>query len=345
MSVWPPGPISALGANLLADGRDPRISYIGHEGSIFYLSGPMAPVLGAQNGMGLISMQGLHPPFTHLDNQGARQDGTTWTDSVYEAGEIDLVVESSGLSAQDSRQVISSWIGAWDPKKLGKLSWFTPERGEWWADVRMGKTFSDQFTQSYSRGGRQRFTWTARNDDAFWKSTDSVSTFQGSNNSGYVTLANIGDQPGWPRYLCYGPGTFTFSDGPDTSRVISFGPLATNQIVLLTTLPRLRSVIDLSVLPSPTQTLTLFQELLAGLISFATINNVPPLLQQFESLFGILPPQGVLYSLLDGRFTTPLPAKIEGVNPETNYIPVSISGGDGNSKIVAALTPFRRWPE
>jgi hypothetical protein len=290
----------------------------------------------------------------------------------------------------------------------------------------MGKTFSDQFTQSYSRSGRQRFTWTARNDDAFWRSFDSVSSFtndfqtqtlalidifsytltydgqttsaitfnatasaiqsalealpnlapgdvvvtgsspnytvkfnipnavklSASNNaqvssvkSGFLPLTNIGDQDGWPRYLCYGPGTFQFGDGPGSSNMVTFGPLLENQIVMLETLPRLRSVIDLSVNQPPAQQLDIFQELLKDLISFATINNVPPLLTEFESFFGILPPQGVLYSLLSGRFTTPIPPKAEGEVPVTSHIPVTITGGGADSKVVAAVTPYRRWPE
>jgi hypothetical protein len=163
--------------------------------------------------------------------------------------------------------------------------------------------------------------------------------------TGFLPLTNIGDQDGWPRYLCYGPGTFAFGDGPSSQNMITFGPLLENQIVLVTTLPRLRSVVDLSVNQPPQQNLNIFQALLDDLISFATINNVPPLLQQFESFFGILPPQGVLYSLLNGRFTTPIPPKVEGVPATTAHIPVSITGGNANSKVVAALTPLRRWPE
>lgn len=548
-TTWPQGQISTLGNAQLLENKDPHISYVGHDGSIFHLSGPMSPIIGAQNGVALVSISGLHSPFTHLDNQGARQDGATWTDSVYEVGEIDMLVETSGLTPMQSRQVTAAWMGAWDPKKQGKLCWFSPERGEWWANVRMGKSFSDQVTSARTCG--QRFTWTARNDDAFWQSFDSVDTFRfnytqaadgfntvhntdlGSNfiityygdgdgtlnsadgaharlsgtentqrgaiarfhtdsatdnqvitikfsgipsipffteggfndiwarlddagngirlrlgfgnitisrfnggeetviasrlmippiwgeeftfivgasdnartykvlrdgfqiwkvtetgtgsslgaghrgwgfgmeanegplgranpapiqsfnagdnstltQSGFVGLQNIGDQDAWPRYLCYGPGTFSFGDGPGSSNTITFGPLLENQVVLVTTLPRLRSVVDLSVNQVPTQQLNLFQELLEGLISFATINNVPPLLQQFESIFGIQPPQGVLYSLLTGRFTTPLPPKAETEPPELFHIPVTIKDGNADSKIVAAVTPFRRWPE
>lgn len=561
--TFPSGQISLMGSNQALENIDPSISYIGPDGTIFYLAGPLAPVPGAQEGIVLQTISGLMSPFNHLDNQGARQDGSTWNDALYDAGEIDMTVEASGFGASSIRKVIGRWINSWDPKRVGKLSWFTPEMGEWWADVRLFKTIPDQIVQSYSRSGRQKFTWTCRNDDAFWKSYDSVSTFSigynatshdftndadsnsldstawdqayslsgggtcgirngtaqwipsgnasrqvvnrhklshsvstnqvvsvriaspnqffffegaafdiwarlatdndtgvrlritagnlrlsyfisgtehviddsilfvppiwnetwtlvagteegdrvyliqrdgltirkirengtgsvvdvvhnngwgwgleaansplggaagtgqllpapivewtaadnlAATQAGFVPLSNRGDQDAWPRYLCYGPGTFAFGDGPGSNSMITFGPLEDGQIVLVTTLPRLRSVIDLSPATSETsdKNLNQFQEVLEGLISFATNNNVPPFLQQFESFFGILPPQGVLYSLLKGRFTTPIPPKEYGSAPVTSHIPVSITDGSPSSKIIAAITPQRRWPE
>lgn len=550
-TTYPPGQVSLLGQRHLVENRFPHITYVGRDGTKFYLAGPLEPVAGAQNGVVALSVKGLAPPFQHLDNAGARQDGVTWYDALYDPAEIDMQVEVSGVTTADTRAVIRSWLGAWDAKQRGRLHCFTPENGEWWAQVRQLKSFDDPLTHSYEHSGKQRFTWAARNDDAFWQSFDSVAQFgvdlttasddfpvdgptlgpnwiqtysgtgtgvcgisggvatwipggeteqsvinrfhtdsetddqiitvqfqappgfnfedgifndiwgrlddagngmrvrvgfetitlsrfvggvetllwsqvlfipplwnetftllcgtsngsrnfkvqrdgftivdytetgtqslvgvghrgwgfgmmtgptvlrfggqappapvvvwsAGDNNtvaqSGFMNLTNRGDQDGWPRYLCYGPGTFTFSDGPAPSaNTITFGPILEDQIVLVTTLPRLRGVIDLS--PSqPTQTLDQFQAIVEGLISFATNNNVPPLLQQFESAFGIVPPQGVLYSLLQGRFTTPIPPKSEGLPPVSSQIAVSIVGANAATKVVGAVTPLRRWP-
>lgn len=549
-TTYPPGQVSLLGTKELVENRFPHITYVGRDGTKFYLAGPLAPTAGAQNGVVALSVKGLAPPFQHIDTAGARQDGTTWQDALYDPAEIDIQAEVSGVTAADTRAVIRSWLGAWDAKQRGRLHVFTPENGEWWAQVRMLKQFDDPLMHSYENIGKQRFTWAARNDDAFWSSFDSVDQFgmdlatitekfptvgtgisgwtqtysgtgagtcdvtspgvcswtpsgngthtvlnrapvdsetdnqvitikfqsfvppfdlelsayndiwgrldnngngircrvgtfgislssfvggvgtqfwweplfiealpgeeftllcgtsngvrnfkvlrdgftiinytetgtnsklgpgfrgwgfgmeagpallggqmspaaisefsAGDNNtvtqSGFLKLINRGDQDAWPRYLCYGPGTFTFSDGPSpaASKVV-FGPLLEDQIVLVTTLPRLRGVIDLS--PSqPTQTLDQFQSIMEGLINFATNNNVPPLLQQFESLFGILPPQGVLYSLLQGRFTTPIPAKVEVLPPTLSQIAVSVVGGNAATQVVGAVTPLRRWP-
>src|ERR1700757_2276927 len=159
--------------------------------------------------------------------------------------------------------------------------------------------------------------------------------------SGYVSLTNIGDLPAWPRYLCYGPGTFAFGNGPNSSSFITFGPLLAGQVALVTTEPRLRSVIDLTPNQPSQSDLNIFQRLLSDLISFATNNNLPPFLQRFESWFGVVPPQGNLYSLLSGRFTNPVPGTPYGTTPQTQYIPVSITGATGSSQITAALTPAR----
>lgn len=557
-TTYPPGQISLLGQKKLETNRYPHISYVSPDGVKFYLAGPLAPTPGAQNGLTALSVKGLAPPFQHLDNQGARQDGVTWYDALYDVGEYDFQFEASGVTTADTRATIRSWIGAWDPKRRGRLHVFTPEMGEWWSQVRPLKQFDDPLMHSYEQYGKQRFTWAARNDDAFWQSFDSVAqfgmnlttasdtftvdgptlgsnwiqtytgdptggvcgisngvaawqpagnvvrsvvnrfhtdsvtdsqvvscTFQappgfnfttgvfndiwarlgadtaggangirmrigtrtmelstfvdgqqqilwstfllipplwneqfallvgtsngvrqyklqrdgftlatvnesgaasglgpefrgwgfgmqtgpgpipfltgealpapivewhaGDNNtvtqSGFMHLINRGDQEAWPRYLCYGPGTFTFSDGPAPSAAkVTFGPILEDQVVLVTTLPRLRGVVDLSATAPAAQALTQFQDIIAGLVSFATANNVPPLLQQFESEFGIAPPQGVLYSLLQGRFTIPIPAKVEHLPPQDYQIAVSVVDGNAATKIVGAVTPLRQWP-
>lgn len=161
---------------------------------------------------------------------------------------------------------------------------------------------------------------------------------------GFVSLTNTGDVESWPRYLLYGPGTFQIGNGPGSADTVEFGPLLEDQVVLIETEPRRRSVVDVSPTAAPAQQLNVFQQLIRALVTFATNNNTPPLLQQFESLFGILPPQANLYSLLSGRFTAALPAKIPGQAASTSQIRVSITNGSASSRIVAAVTPRRRWP-
>lgn len=164
--------------------------------------------------------------------------------------------------------------------------------------------------------------------------------------TGFLARTNIGDQPMYDDYTVFGPGTFRFADGPGSADMVEFGPLLPNQIAFIRTDPRKRSVQDLTVVPPSPQELTTFQDALMKFISFATGNNIPPLLQAIASRFGVRPPQGNVYSLLKGRFSdnAAIPPKSPG-NPATPYhVKVEIAGGNADSKIIAAGVPLRRWP-
>jgi len=160
----------------------------------------------------------------------------------------------------------------------------------------------------------------------------------------FVPLTNIGDLETWPRYLLYGPGKFFIGNGPYSTDYVEFGPLKEGQVVLLETQPRRRSVVDVSPSAMPDQVLNPVQALIKGLVTFASNNNVPPLLEQFESLFGILPPQAPLYSLMNGRFTAAVPPKPAGSYGVMTPINIRIDDGNSSSKVVAAITPRRKWP-
>lgn len=175
-----------------------------------------------------------------------------------------------------------------------------------------------------------------------WNAGDNATATQ----KGFLTRINAGDQPMFDRYTVYGPGTFEFADGPGSSDSVAFGPLLTGQVVQIRTDPRKRGVIDLTSQPPTPQQLNWFQQALADIVSFATDGNVPPLLRELESVFGIAPPQGNLFSLLNGRFSdnAAIPAKSPG-NPAQEYkVAVTITDGNADSRIISSGTPLRRLP-
>lgn len=174
-----------------------------------------------------------------------------------------------------------------------------------------------------------------------WSAGDNASA---TTQSDFVKLTNIGDQPMYPRYTCFGPGLFTFANGPGSTDYVQFGPLLPNQVMQVNTDPEQRPVVDMTSVPPTPQELDQFQRALRDFISFATAGNVPPLLQQIESMFGIVPPQGHPYSLLSGAFSNPIPPKPSGKPAVAQHIAVSIAGGNADSMILAAGTPLRRWP-
>lgn len=368
--IFPPGQVTPLGDARIQAAIVPQVSFVGADGTKFYLQGGKSPSLSCEDGFGLLSMEGLQAPFELLDEQGARQDGITNLDTVFGPAIIKMTLEASGVTPASMRAAIRAWISSWNPPNVGTLTTFTRELGHWWIPVRQHKRIPDQMQQDISLHRRFRFDWEARGDNAFWQGPDSLSTFPApgltlaDGTTGFCPLTNFGTRPAFPRFLCYGPGTFTLGNGANlyatgssavsgrgpgiistATTPVTFGPLEAGQIALITTLPRLRSVVDVSP-DQPAQSQSQFQALMSVVLNLVANNNTPPLLEALESVFGILPPNGPMYSLLNGRFTTQsaIPGKQDGYSPATAYIPVGISGGNSASKIIAAITPQRTWP-
>lgn len=160
--------------------------------------------------------------------------------------------------------------------------------------------------------------------------------------SGFLKRVNIGDQLGYDRHTCFGPGMFAIADGAGGPPV-TFGPLLDGQVVQLRTLPRKTEVVDLtSQQPSQAQ-ISLWETAFQQAMSFATNSNTAPMQQSNASAFGIVPPQGNLGKLLKGRFSAPIPSKLPGSPAPTYQLAVTITGGNATSKVVSALTPQRRY--
>lgn len=167
----------------------------------------------------------------------------------------------------------------------------------------------------------------------------------GSAQWGFLRRLNIGDQPMWDRYTLFGPGTFKIGNGPKTTDFVEFGPLLPNQVVQLRTDGRERAVVDLTSVPPTAGELAEYKKALADLDSFAPIGNIGPTREANASAFGVVPPQGNLHRLLKGRFSRPIPAKSPGRPAEVHHVAVSIEDGNASSRILAAGTPRRRYPQ
>lgn len=162
--------------------------------------------------------------------------------------------------------------------------------------------------------------------------------------SGVLRRINMGDQPMWDRYTLHGPGTFYIGAGPGSTDKVKYGPLERGQVVQLRADPRKRGVVDLtSVQPTP-QELKWWQEAMKDFVSFASGNNASPLEEEILSQFGIKPPQGNMYSLLEGRFAKPIPPMPAAGQPQVHNILVEVVNGDADTRVVVAGTPLRRWP-
>lgn len=330
--------LTQFGINSLLGGADPIITWIDRNGDIWPLSGGLAPIPPLE-GVNMSSIEGLMASIKMLTQQGALQDGDTWMGAVYDPAEITVDLEVFANSPSSYRDITRRLISGLDPKYPGKLNWFTPEMGDWWLPARLGKQIDATWKTSPALVGHSTMAVPLHIDQAFFQSYDSVSAPVGQ-SGGFASMTNLGDQDEWARYLVYGPGTVTFHDpgGP-----VTFGPIESGQIVLVTTKPGVRGVLDLTPNRPTTAQMSYWQTWLESIIDLATNNNVPPLLQTFESWFGIVPPQGNLYSLLNGRFSTSVPAT--PTKPTTWSMPISVTGGTAQTQVIGALTPHRKWPE
>lgn len=164
--------------------------------------------------------------------------------------------------------------------------------------------------------------------------------------SGFVACTNIGDQPMYRDFTAFGPGMIRIYDGPGSEEYVEFGPLLDNQIAFLRSDPRSHTplVLDLTTTAPTPQELNRFQAAIKKRIGSRYDTSV--YYQQIASRWGIVPPQGPFYSLLNGRFSdrSAIPPKPAGRAAEPYHIRVDIDNGNANSRVISSGTPLRRWP-
>lgn len=350
MTIFPDGPVKRAGARALVAGDDEMLFYTSWDGvTKFHLAGPTAPTPGVQDGAVLVGdIKDLTPGFDHISQKTARQAGSTWMGAVYDELKTQFKVQLHARTPRGLSEVLSQWRAAWRPDRTGTLEWITQDRGYWYVTPRLGHPWPDKRNQLRGTVREVELTHQILHDDAFWFGMPSFDTFAPgvADAEGFLTLANIGDQDAPVQLLCYGPGLFSFSNGPSisTETPISFGPLLDGQVALLDTRARVTQVIDMTP-GTPQLAVTPQQKLVEQIVNFVTNNNVPPVLAQFESQFGIAPPQGPLYSLLSGLFTNLVPGVAQPNLAQPQHIAVSIAAGSAKSKVVARLDPMRASPE
>lgn len=162
---------------------------------------------------------------------------------------------------------------------------------------------------------------------------------------GYLERINVGDQDMRDRYTITGPGTFEIAAGPGSSQMVKIGPLLPNQRIQLRSDGQKRRIIDLTSVPPTANELLEYRKALAELDSYAPIKNIGPTRASNASEFGVVPPQGNLHRIIEGWFTHPIPPKSPGRPAEVHLVACKITGGNADSRIIAAGTPLRKYPQ
>ena len=303
--LTPNNPPTALALQSLLGGLDSIVTWVGTDGSVHPISGGLAPRPPVGEGVQLLDIKGLHGPFKHVDQQGAHQDGVTYLDSPYDAAEVDMTISVFGRDQVGRRRAYRRWLASWEPKKLGRMWWFTADMGHWWMDMRLLQEPRDVIKAGDALS--QQYAWAGRGDFPFWVSFDSMSTKLIASNAttladpagkaapNFAQLWNRGDQDGWPIMLLQGPGLFVMGDNGGPRRITL--QLNTGELARVVTLPNQRTVTELN-----------------------TGANIYPRLQ--------------------GRFSTAVAAGASVRIPIT-----VTGATVGVTSAIASLTPWRRWPE
>jgi hypothetical protein len=228
---YPANQITPHGWYFLTQGDQPTIRLRAYDGSIdIYLMGGhsiadrhSAPecVQIAKGGL-----TGLIPPWKHIDQKGATQDGVHNIDSLYDPIEVGLKVRCRGRSGRRVRQVVRDVIASLDAKQQSELSFLDLDAGYWWAKVRW---FQGAPPNPFS-GGQNEFqdiSLRLRADNGFWRSYDDTTSF----SFAYEAMTDTFDTdhsgahdlgPNWPqRYSGPGAGycsTTTAASGQDQAR-------------------------------------------------------------------------------------------------------------------------------
>lgn len=249
-----PNPLPYAASQQAMAGTLPDITWVGIDGVRHYLSGPLAAA-NPTHGVKLQKIKGLDAPFKHLTQQGAEQDGDDWQAAYFDAVQVDMTISINGTSAMDRRGVYRSWRLGWSPYQTGKLTHTTREFGSWWLFLRKQGPRTTDISTTFAKS-EQAVDWSTRGDFPFWQSFPSTSTLvatsstmlqdpTGVNAPNFLGAFNRGNIPVWPQILLQGPGIFSMADNGSTDREIGI-TLTAGQTVLLQTLPRLRSAVEVN---------------------------------------------------------------------------------------------------
>lgn len=122
-------------------------------------------------------LKGLIPPWKHIMQKGATQDGATHIDALLDPIEVQLTVNCVGRNAKHTRRVHRYLIDSLDAIRQSKLEFFDTEAGHWWADVRWFQGGQADAVAAIRSGSSQRVTLRLQADIGCWKSHDHADAF------------------------------------------------------------------------------------------------------------------------------------------------------------------------
>lgn len=176
---YPAGEVTPAGWFHLVTGDKPTMWLDAYDDSLgFHLLGglaapyhdPMEP-----EAVSVKDLKGLIPPWKHIQQKGATQDGITHLDALYDPTEIEMFVDCKGRDWRHTAQVVRDLIASIDAKQQSVLNFVTLDMGHWWAPVRWFQGAPPDPLRAVQRG--QPLSLRLQGDNAFWRSDDHTASF------------------------------------------------------------------------------------------------------------------------------------------------------------------------
>lgn len=215
----PAGPVTPHGWWDISNGRTPMMRLTAYDGSVeFFLQGGFAiPAHDNPGTVHLRSLKGLIPPWRHIDQRGATEDGVTQVDSLYDPIEVEMTVEVSGKTPADARRIGRLLIDSIDKDQQSTLDFASPDGGWWGANVRWFRgaptdpiSGDQECRQVWSlRLRADRGAWRGREESAYWSPAYDAFT----DSFGYDTEADGDMGPDWPLSYNGAGGGYLYADG------------------------------------------------------------------------------------------------------------------------------------
>ncbi|AXQ61752.1 minor tail protein [Mycobacterium phage PHappiness] len=215
---YPATDVTPHGWYHLAKGEKPMMWLDAYDKSItFHMMGGLAVPdrVTAPEMVHLTSLKGLIPPWKHIDQKGATEDGITNIDALYDPIEVEVGVECRGRSPKWTRRVYRDLVASIDAKQESTLNFLTHDMGHWWAPVRW---FQGAPQAPLEIGKRQRESLRLRADSGFWRTYDYTASFQFEYESmtdtfNYDTTGSQDLGADWPLYYEGDGGGYIYSNG------------------------------------------------------------------------------------------------------------------------------------
>jgi hypothetical protein len=210
---YPANEVTPQGWYMLTKGDYPSVWLEAYDGSVeaHLMGGHSLPDRYAAPECMQIKRGGLKdliPPWKHIDQKGATEDGVTNLDTLYDPAEPKIEVRCYGRDGRHVQRVARHLIASIDAKQQSTLHFVTHDEGHWWGKPR----WFQGAPPNPVMGGQNKFqdlSLRLRIDGAFYRSYDDTSHFRFVYDSMVeeFTYTDTGDMgANWPTHFYEGAG-------------------------------------------------------------------------------------------------------------------------------------------